>query len=399
VSGGPSATVCAVAKVAVVHVPFYSHIEAATRLSGVLARQGHDVTAWGPGPYRKRIESSGARFELHEPEMPRVIGFPAYVAALAGITEQWSAELIEQFFVQDVDLVVHDSQVPWARVAGDYLGLPRIVSHPMFPIISPGRIPTAADAALPETEPEQARAIFEAHWLSIGRRWGVELGEWDSVIHSAGASDTTVAFTTEEIVGDFDLPASWHCIGPLMAEPPPRAPANDRPVVYVCLGTSFNGRAEVFKAVIEGLAAEPIEVIVSTGDGSVSATDLGPLPANVDVRQFVAGREVLARASVHVTHGGNNSVHESLLAGVPMLFLPQAYDQFPLAHRIQELGAGLVVEESPAAIRAGVRWLLEDEEARSRADELGQHLARYDGEHRVAALIERVLAGSGALVT
>ncbi|HWW53051.1 MAG TPA: hypothetical protein VNY84_04750, partial [Acidimicrobiales bacterium] len=74
------------AKVAVVHVPFYSHIKAATRLSAVLTRQGHEVTAWAPAPYRKRIESKGARFEVHEPEMPRVVGFQAYVAALAGIT-------------------------------------------------------------------------------------------------------------------------------------------------------------------------------------------------------------------------------------------------------------------------------------------------------------------------
>src|SRR5205085_785213 len=107
-------------------------------------------------------------------------------------------------------------------------------------------------------------------------------------------------------------------------------------------------------------------------------------------------REVLARATVHVTHGGSNSVHESLLAGVPMLFLPQGADQFALAGRIERLGAGRVVEPTPASIRAGVRWLLDQSRPRMRARRLGRHLANFNGEARLAKVIERKLAASRA---
>jgi demethyllactenocin mycarosyltransferase len=386
-----------VATIAVVHVPYYSHIEAAMRLSRVLIRQGHRVIAWAPGSWRAVAESYGALFQLHEVEMPRTNGFMSFVADLTETTEQLSGELIEQLFAADVDVVIHDSQALWARVAGDYLGLPRIVAHPMFPIVSPNHI-RSDDEEEPETEDsEHARARFDARWLSIARKWGIELGEWNSVIHSAGSGDATIAFTTEEIVGDHELPATWHCIGPLMDRLPPSAPNGDRPLVYVCLGTSFNTRLAVFKAAIEGLADEPIDVLVSTGRGSVSAANLGPLPSNVEVRDFVPAREGLTRASVHMTHGGCNSVHESLLAGVPMLLVPQAFDQFPLAQRIERLGAGLVIEETSSAIRSGVRWLIKDETLQARARELGQHLAAYDGESRVAAVIGRVLADSAAL--
>jgi len=383
-----------VAKIGVVHVPYYSHINAATRLTAVLAGQGHDVIAWAPEPCRRRIEAAGARFELHEPEMPQVDGFFGWVAMLAETTEIWAQDLVPQLFAHEVDLIVHDSQVPWARVAGEYLGLPRIVSHPMFPVISPHHIRSDADWDLPSIHPEEAKERFEASWLSIARRWGVELGDWHSVIHSAGASETVVIFTTEEIVGHHELPDGWHCIGPLMEPPPPTAPSGDRPLVYVCFGTSFNARVELFRAVIEGLADEPVEVLVSTGDGRVSPEDLEPLPANVAVRDFVPAREILARAAVHITHGGCNSTHECLLAGVPMVVIPQAYDQFPLAVRIEELGVGRGAAEDPMEIRAAVRWLLEDESPRARARELAQHLAQYDGESRVAALVERALAHS-----
>jgi UDP:flavonoid glycosyltransferase YjiC (YdhE family) len=97
---------------------------------------------------------------------------------------------------------------------------------------------------------------------------------------------------------------------------------------------------------------------------------------------------------VHITHCGNNSVHETLLAGVPMLCVPQAYDQFPLAGRVAELGAGLIAEEDPEAIRTGVRRLLADDAPRARARQLGRHLAAYDGEGRVAELVERALAAA-----
>src|SRR4051794_19203730 len=223
--------------------------------------------------------------------MPDVTGFMSYAATLAATTEQLTGILIQDLFDHDVDLVIHDSQVPWARVAGDFLGIPRIVAHPMFPIISPNVIGVDEDE-IPTIEPDLAKAQFKSHWLSIAQQWGVELGELDGVIHSAVLADTTLAFTTETIC-DVPLDPKWHFIGPMMEPMPSTRKPDDRPLVYVCLGTSFNTRAEVFRAVIEGLADEPVDVLISTGGGELSAADFDPLPANVEVRDFVPGREVL----------------------------------------------------------------------------------------------------------
>jgi MGT family glycosyltransferase len=387
-----------VAEIAVVHVPFFSHVGAATRLTAVLTRQGHSVTAWGPAACRAEIEAAGARFELHRPHMPEADTFVGFVASLAEVIEPYAQDMIEQLFEHDVDLLIHDSQVPWARVAGDYLGLPRICTHPMFPLSDSHRVRTAEEQMAPRPDPEAARQRFQASWMSIGRRWGVELGNWETVIHSSFCDGaTTFTFTTEEMLGENPIPDGWHCIGPLMDRPMPRAPAGERPLVYVCFGTSFNRRVHQFTSAIEGLADEPVDVVISTGKGMISPADLEPLPANVTVQEFAPGTEMLSRASVHITHGGNNSVHESLIAGVPMLCIPQAYDQFPLTLRVEQLGAGRVIQESPAAIRDGVRWLLEDDGPRTRARELGENILGYDSDARVAEVIERVLDDNLAL--
>jgi UDP:flavonoid glycosyltransferase YjiC (YdhE family) len=95
----------------------------------------------------------------------------------------------------------------------------------------------------------------------------------------------------------------------------------------------------------------------------------------------------LARASVHITHGGCNSVHESFVAGIPMVCLPQAFDQVPLSRRVAELGVGVVAEEDPGAVARAVRTLIDDAETRARTAALSERLQRYDGESRVAAAV------------
>ena len=66
-------------------------------------------------------------------------------------------------------------------------------------------------------------------------------------------------------------------------------------------------------------------------------------------------------------------------------------DQLPLSRRIEELGAGLIVEEDAAQIRDAVRLLLDGSDAHAHARNLRDHLLNYDGEARVAAAVDQVL--------
>jgi UDP:flavonoid glycosyltransferase YjiC (YdhE family) len=92
-------------------------------------------------------------------------------------------------------------------------------------------------------------------------------------------------------------------------------------------------------------------------------------------------------ASVHITHGGCNSVHESLVAAVPMVCLPQAFDQIPLSRRVAELGVGVIAQEDPAAVAHAVTALLDDGRTRARIQALSDRLQQYDSEARVAEAI------------
>ncbi|CAE7527127.1 ugt-48 [Symbiodinium natans] len=65
------------------------------------------------------------------------------------------------------------------------------------------------------------------------------------------------------------------------------------------------------------------------------------LPCNVLVRECVPQVEMLNRfTSVFVSHVGFNSLQESLMAGVPIVAIPQAVDQPGNARKVQERGWG-----------------------------------------------------------
>jgi hypothetical protein len=118
----------------------------------------------------------------------------------------------------------------------------------------------------------------------------------------------------------------------------------DRPLVYVSFGTIFYRRPDLLRTVITGAAATGAQVIAAVGD---LAEELA-LPDDVITAPYLPQREVLERADVFVTHGGYNSVAESIRAATPMLVIPLAVDQPVQAYFVGSAGFGTALD--PAAV-------------------------------------------------
>lgn len=116
------------------------------------------------------------------------------------------------------------------------------------------------------------------------------------------------------------------------------------PIIYCSLGTySANCRESLrlFEAVVTAIRARPEwQLILQSGD-AVGPGHFGPLPANIIVRKRVPQLEVLARAAVNITHGGFNSVKESVYFGVPMIVFPWSNDGWGNAARVEYHRIGL----------------------------------------------------------
>ncbi len=104
------------------------------RLADVLVRQGHELIVWAPEQWRAAVEDLGARFEPSSPRDPARPGpGPRRRVGLTHRTRGRASDPSAACATMSSSLI-RDSQTPWALVAAQYLGIPRIVSHPMFPM-------------------------------------------------------------------------------------------------------------------------------------------------------------------------------------------------------------------------------------------------------------------------
>jgi UDP:flavonoid glycosyltransferase YjiC (YdhE family) len=97
-----------------------------------------------------------------------------------------------------------------------------------------------------------------------------------------------------------------------------------------------------------------------------------------------------------ITHGGNNTVTESLWFGKPMVVLPLFWDQYDNAQRMQETGFGRRLDtygHEPEELTDAIDELLEDAELAGRLGKLSRRLQQNPGTVRAADLIERVASG------
>jgi len=151
------------------------------------------------------------------------------------------------------------------------------------------------------------------------------------------------------------------------------------PVVYVSFGSFLSVRADVLARVAAALRSLPVRVALALG--SADPAVVGDLPAGWLVREFLPQVALVERSSLVITHGGNNSITESLTAGVPMLVLPFSTDQFTGAAAIENAGLGVALDPNAATadeLRVAIKGLLGGESVTSAAD-LGMQLRDKPG--------------------
>ena len=85
------------------------------------------------------------------------------------------------------------------------------------------------------------------------------------------------------------------------------------------------------------LADAPYRVIVSKGPQA----DEYELAENMIGEEFLPQTAILPQVDLVITHGGNNTVTESLFFGRPMVALPLFWDQYDNAQRVHETGLGI----------------------------------------------------------
>jgi N-glycosyltransferase len=198
---------------------------------------------------------------------------------------------------------------------------------------------------------------------------------------------------------------------PLEAEPGHVLPAaiasaGNRPVVFVAIGTAWRtwqqqgsgGGADPHQVMRTLLAAlSDVDCVALVSSGGMDCTDL-PHADHVTIEQFVPQKLVLQSAQLFCTHGGYNSVRESIRAGVPMLVTPFTLDQPQNAETVARLGLGAVVTDlDPTAVAELIASSLHDGALAGRARAAQRQVLALPGIETVPTALRAVIARSTGL--
>ncbi|HEX6490838.1 MAG TPA: nucleotide disphospho-sugar-binding domain-containing protein [Gaiellaceae bacterium] len=160
-------------------------------------------------------------------------------------------------------------------------------------------------------------------------------------------------------------------------------------LLYLSLGSLGSADVGLMQRLLDVLGETRHHLIVSMGP---QHTELR-LPPNATGAEFLPQPAILPKVDLVISHGGNNTVTESLQFGKPLLVLPLFWDQHDNAQRIDELGLGARLAPyhvEPAELTESIDRLLGDHPLHERLRRISRRLRADPGTRRAAELIAAV---------
>lgn len=385
----------------------YGHLSRQLPIAQQLRRQGHDVffvvrdttvAAQLLGPYgfaftQAPFDTAGKRSVQPPANYAEILLASGYAdrAVLWGLVRSWLS-LIEMF---KADIIIVD-HAPTALFAAHLTGLPTILIGNGFEI-PPDCSP------LPSIRPWEAIAndrLLRAEEFVLERLNTIAsslsahtLQRIPELFQGTGKILSTFAELDHYGIRDGEIYA-----GPIFSSATGQQMTwseLDKPHIFAYLRPSVPG----FELLLKALSKQPAEVIVvAPGIRRAQAEAVVSVSFRV-LGQPVLLDSLLELADLVVSTGGTGTVSQCLLAGVPLLLVPQNVEQYLMSQCIEALGAGLTAkqkrqEEDFAGL---LERLLHDPCYRKAADVFAKQYVAFTPEQAVdqaVQLINTVLAKS-----
>ncbi|RWR99941.1 MGT family glycosyltransferase-like protein, partial [Dinothrombium tinctorium] len=117
------------------------------------------------------------------------------------------------------------------------------------------------------------------------------------------------------------------------------------------------------------------------------------LAENMYGAQTLPQLAVLPLVDLVITHGGNNTVIESLYFGKPMIVLPQFMDQHDNAQRVAEMKLGAKLNAytvSESELLETIDSLVNDNDLKQRLSDISEQMKKSTALLQVAERVEKI---------
>ncbi len=195
------------------------------------------------------------------------------------------------------------------------------------------------------------------------------------------------------------LPSNFYYTGPFVDETArpivefPWDRLDGRLLIYASLGTRKNNQWAAFRLISETCQQLDLQLVISLG-GRRDPEMFDNLPGHPLVVKDAPQLELIKRAEIVITHGGLNTVLETLLEGKPMIAIPMAYDQPAVAARLAWLKVAEVLPAkslSAKQLRLALSKLLNNASYCDAARELQARIRSARGLENAVEVIEKAL--------
>ena len=383
--------------------PFTGHVNPTVPVAAELGRRGHEVAWTGLPGSTEALLPAGSRFlPATSPEVA------AYVDAAGDRRPDVRGAAAFKFLQEEVLLPLAREMVDGVDAAVDEFGADVLVVDQQAlagAVVARRRQMPWATSATTSGElvdplsalPVVAEAMHQAR-VDLQIAAGV-----DPVVAAEGdlraSPHLVVAYTTEALVGEVAVDAPIAFVGPsTLGRPeaddfPWELLDDQRPKVLVSLGTlNADAGERFFSVAAEACAGERWQAVF------VAPAELVPdPPPNVLVRARVPQLALLERMDAVVSHGGHNTVCETLAAGLPLVLAPIRDDQPVVADQVVRAAAGVRVKFNRVKVpdlRAAIEEALTSTELRAGAEAVAGSFAAAGGAAAAADAFESLLPPS-----
>lgn len=170
-------------------------------------------------------------------------------------------------------------------------------------------------------------------------------------------------------------------------------------MIYAGFGSGFTTDLALVRRLITAVASrENWDLLISLG--RQGRAELGDLPNNVHTFPWLPQVSVLEQSDLVVSHGGINTIDESILAGLPLLiYCGRETDMAGNAARVQHHGLGLVGSRSrdtSQSIAANLETLLSESRFRESVQRMRACYLAYTEQQIVEKVVDSLIAGQPA---
>jgi len=218
--------------------------------------------------------------------------------------------------------------------------------------------------------------------------------------------DMTLVPDIPEYFPTRNLPDNYHYIGPLTLQHSCAMPSwwqaaldRNKTIIYITMGTT--GLSDFFAKAVDYLRdLDAIAIITTGGQGGLNME----LPENIYVAEYLDGDAVMAASSLVVCHGGNGTIYQALLHGIPVIGIPTIPDQQFNMRQVQRLGVGITVDwqsfaKDSASLLDAVTRVLTDQAYLENAGRIQKKLCCYNAPVLAADLLEKMMSDTAANIS